>query len=147
MLVTMSTLELMEETDALSQAILLSEPFSEYKRAKNELQEDKEAQECIRRFNAVKEQYEDVQRFGKYHPDYKRISTEIRERKREMDVMPTVVAFKKAERELESLLNEVSEIIAHAVSPTIKVPTGNPFFDSMSCSGGCGSGGSCSCGG
>ncbi|MCM3713077.1 YlbF family regulator [Alkalihalobacillus oceani] len=147
MLVTMSTLELMEETDALSQAILLSEPFSEYKRAKNELQEDKEAQECIRRFNAVKEQYEDVQRFGKYHPDYKRISTEIRERKREMDVMPTVVAFKKAERELESLLNEVSEIIARAVSPTIKVPTGNPFFDSMSCSGGCGSGGSCSCGG
>ncbi|MCM3759324.1 YlbF family regulator [Alkalihalobacillus oceani] len=147
MLVTMSTLELMEETDALSQAILLSEPFSEYKRTKNELQEDKEAQECIRQFNAIKEQYEDVQRFGKYHPDYKRISTEIRERKREMDVMPTVVAFKKAERELESLLNEVSEIIARAVSPTIKVPTGNPFFDSMSCSGGCGSGGSCSCGG
>lgn len=147
MLVTMSTLELMEETDALSQAILLSEPFSEYKRTKNELEEDKEAQESIRRFNAVKEQYEDVQRFGKYHPDYKRISTEIRQRKREMDVMPSVVAFKKAERELESLLNEVSEIIAHAVSPLIKVPTGNPFFDSMSCSGGCGSGGSCSCGG
>jgi cell fate (sporulation/competence/biofilm development) regulator YlbF (YheA/YmcA/DUF963 family) len=93
----------------------------------------------------MKDSYEEVQRFGKYHPDYDKVSTEIRQVKREIDLLPSISAFKKAEKELEALLNEISEVIARTVSDTIKVPTGNPFFDNMSCSGGCGSGGGCSC--
>jgi cell fate (sporulation/competence/biofilm development) regulator YlbF (YheA/YmcA/DUF963 family) len=73
------------------------------------------------------------------------VSTEIRQAKRELDLTPSVSVFKKAERELESLLNEISEVLARAVSDSIKVPTGNPFFDNMSCSGGCSSGGGCGC--
>ena len=68
-----------------------------------------------------------------------------RQIKRQVDSSSTVISFKKAELELESLLNEISELIARAVSDTIKVPTGNPFFDNMSCSGGCATGGGCSC--
>ncbi|MFN3367399.1 MAG: YlbF family regulator, partial [Exiguobacterium mexicanum] len=66
--------------------------------------------------------------------------------KRRLDVQPEVASFKKAERSLDKLLGEVSELLAFSVSPKIKVPTGNPFFDEGGCSGGgsCG-GGSCGC--
>lgn len=141
----MSTYELIDEASDLGQAVLQSQPFLTYVMMKRELESDGEAQERIRRFNAMKEHYEEVQRFGKYHPDYDKVSADIRKIKREVDLSPSVIAFKKAENELESLLNEISGIIAKAVSDTIKVPTGNPFFDSMSCSGGCGSGGGCGC--
>lgn len=135
----------MNKTNELGQVILQSEPFQTYVQAKKELEVNADAQARIKRFTKVKEQYEEVQRFGRYHPDYRTVSTEIRQVKREVDSSPQVIAFKKAEQELETLLNEISEIIARSVSNTIKVPTGNPFFDNRSCSGGCASGGGCSC--
>lgn len=146
MLATINEMELLTETDALSEVILQSEPVAEYIEARSQLHADPEAQLLIKAFNDLKELNEEVQRFGKYHPDYDRVSKEIRQAKRSMDKHERVIAFKQAEKELEGLLNEISGIVAHAVSTTIKVPSGNPFFDSMSCSGGCGSGGGCSCG-
>ena len=59
-----------------------------------------------------------------------------------MDLDEHVAQFRRAENALQSLLDEISVIVGHSVSEQIKVPTGNPFFDS---SGGCGSGGSCGC--
>ncbi|TSB46303.1 YlbF family regulator [Alkalicoccobacillus porphyridii] len=146
MLATIQEMELLEETQLLADVIIQSETFVEYMEAKKQLSGNEEAQRLIADFNRKKEQHEEVQRFGRYHPDYDQVSKDIRELKRKMDKHEYVKVFKKAEKELEGLLNEVSGIIAHSVSDTIKVPTGNPFFDSMSCSGGCGSGKGCSCG-
>nr|WP_206698922.1 YlbF family regulator [Shouchella lehensis] len=130
----------------MASIILQSELFSQYIEARDRLNQDKEAQYKIERFTTLKVSHEEVQRFGKYHPDFKTVSADIRMAKRELDRDESVVQFKKAETELEDLLNELSGVLASMVSPSIKVPTGNPFFDSMSCSGGCGSGGGCSCG-
>ncbi|MDQ0206470.1 YlbF/YmcA family competence regulator [Alkalicoccobacillus murimartini] len=146
MLATISEMELLERTQGLGDVIIESETFADYIHAKEQLQANTEAQTLIADFNKMKDMHEEVQRFGKYHPDYDRVSKEIRQLKRSMDKHDLVKSFKQAEKELESLLNEISGILAHAVSETIKVPTGNPFFDNMSCSGGCGSGGGCSCG-
>ncbi len=137
--------DIVSESMDLAEMILQSQQFQQYEAAKSALRRDIEAQEMIWEFNKRKEEYEEVQRFGKYHPDYSRVSKEVRELKRKIDLYEPVALFKKAEKELETLLNDVSLIIAHAVSKSIKVPTGNPFFDSMSCSGGCGSGGKCGC--
>lgn len=145
MIATLSVNHLLDEASELGQAILQSEPFLAYMTAKKQLREDKEAQRRIQQFSHLKIQYEEVQRFGRYHPNYSEVSAEIRKIKRKVDMIPTVIAFKKAESELESLLNEISGIIAGAVSHTIKVPSGNPFFDQVSCSGGCASGKGCAC--
>ncbi|WP_100399454.1 YlbF family regulator [Bacillus sp. FJAT-44742] len=131
---------------ALGDLVIRSEVFQAYLTCKERMDEDSEAQELISRFTHIKEQYEEVQRFGKYHPDYKTVSTNVRQLKRQLDVNDSIGAFKNAEKELESLLNEISAEIGYAVSPNIKVPTGNPYFDNLSCGGGCGSGGSCGCG-
>ncbi|WP_108669811.1 YlbF family regulator [Peribacillus acanthi] len=144
MLATMERVEILQFSEDLAAMIIESEIGEDYFISLYKLQSDREAQRKIQDFTKLKDAYEEVQRFGKYHPDYKRVSEETRKLKREMDLHPTVAAFKKAETSLQLVLDEISMILGKSVSEHIKVPTGSPFFQS-SCSGGCGSGGSCGC--
>lgn len=76
----------------------------------------------------MKEQYEDVQRFGKYHPDYHKIMKEIRQQKRQLDLNELVANLKLAENDFQDLLDEISLIIGKSVSEAVKVPVSNPFL-------------------
>ncbi|AXI31179.1 regulator [Priestia megaterium] len=146
MLTTMRTVELLDESDHVANMVLQSDVAENYRQCLYRLNKDSHAQALIAEFVKIKEQYEDVQRFGKYHPDYKTITRQVRDVKRQVDLHTTIAAFKKAENELQKLLDEISVILGQAVSEHVKVPTGNPFFDTgSSCGGGCGSGGSCGC--
>ncbi|HEX7065650.1 MAG TPA: YlbF family regulator [Bacillales bacterium] len=145
MIATMEGATVLDEADDLAKMVIGSDTAEHYRMCKHKLQHDQEAQSLIRRFGEMKEKYEEVQRFGKYHPQFDEVTGEVREVKRELDMNETIAAFKKAEEDLEALLNELSQIIAYAVSPQIKVPTGNPFFDNLRCGGGCGAGGKCNC--
>jgi cell fate (sporulation/competence/biofilm development) regulator YlbF (YheA/YmcA/DUF963 family) len=144
---TIEQVQLLEEAEVLSKMILQSDTVEVYYDCLNNVRKDKDAQNKIKRFVKMKEQYEEVQRFGTYHPDYKVIMKDIRELKRDIDLHESIASFKKAETALQQLLNEVSVLVGRSVSEHVKVPTGNPFFDSGGgCGGGCGSGGSCGCG-
>ncbi|WML49368.1 YlbF family regulator [Neobacillus sp. PS3-34] len=146
MLATSERIELLEHAENLSHMIMESDIAENYQICLYKLQSNQGTQRKIRHFAKLKEQYEEVQRFGKYHPDYKIVMTQIREAKREMDLDHYVAEFRKAENDMQDLLNQISVLIGGAVSKQVKVPTGNPFFDTMSsCGGGCGSGGSCGC--
>ncbi|MCR6615377.1 YlbF family regulator [Bacillus sp. 4A_MP3] len=146
MYATIESVKLQSEAEQLAGMILQSETAENYRDCYKRLREDEEAGRIIRSFMSVKEQYEDVQRFGKYHPDYREISRKMREMKRELDLNDKVAEFKKAETELQLLLDEISIELGTAVSEHVKVPTGNPYFDGLSsCGGGCGSGGGCGC--
>ncbi|KXZ14836.1 regulator [Bacillus nakamurai] len=146
MYATIESVKLQSEAEQLAGMILQSETAENYRDCYKRLREDEEAGRIIRSFMSIKEQYEDVQRFGKYHPDYREISRKMREIKRELDLNDKVADFKKAETELQSLLDEISVEIGTSVSEHVKVPTGNPYFDGLSsCGGGCGSGGGCGC--
>jgi cell fate (sporulation/competence/biofilm development) regulator YlbF (YheA/YmcA/DUF963 family) len=146
MIITEQTIALLDQTESLADLIEASESFQTYIATKQARAQSEEARIVEREFLRMKEDYEYVQRFGKHHPDHDRIKKEMHLVKRRLDVQPEVAAFKKAERSLDKLLGEVSELLAFSVSPKIKVPTGNPFFDEGGCSGGgsCG-GGSCGC--
>ncbi|WP_174733810.1 YlbF family regulator [Mesobacillus harenae] len=146
MLATLERLALIEEAEYLVQMILQSEEAEQYRDRLYKLKNSKESQQKIYSFTVMKERYEEVQRFGRYHPDYKVVMMEVRTLKRELDMDPNVAEFKKAENELQSILDEVSMVIGRSVSEHIKVPTGNPFFDTgSSCGGSCGTGGGCGC--
>ncbi|MGN1401830.1 MAG: YlbF family regulator [Bacillus sp. (in: firmicutes)] len=146
MFATMERMEILDCADELAQMIISSDVGEQYLISLYKLQNDAEAQAKIAAFTEMKERFEEVQRFGKYHPDYKYVNMETRKRKRDLDMHGTVFAFKKAENELQALLDEISGLVGRAVSPHVKTPAGNPFFDSGGCStGGCGSGGSCGC--
>lgn len=146
MLATIERIELLDLSDELTEMIMHSDITIQYLDRYTELKSSKESMGKINRFVKLKELYEEVQRFGRYHPDYTRVMKEIRETKRDMDMDQRVAQFRVAENNLQSMLDEVSKIIGYAVSENVKIPTGNAFFDSGSaCSGGCGSGGGCSC--
>lgn len=140
MIATSERIELLDHSEYLAKMILKSDIADEYRVCLYNLQTNKETQRKIHQFVSLKDLYEDVQRFGKYHPDYKSVMTQIRAAKREMDLDDIVAAFKLAENDLQGILDEISCLIGGAVSDQIKVPTGNPFFETASgcSSGGCG---------
>ena len=143
MLATIDIVNLFEQSEQLGKMIVQSDIFEEYRRAKHDLLTSEEAQRRIKAFQRMKDQYEEVQRFGRYHPDYSKVMKEIREVKREMDLNDTVAAFKRAETALQVLLDDISSLLAETVSPSIKVPREGALFADKGC--GCGSGGSCGC--
>ncbi|MEG9296534.1 YlbF family regulator [Mangrovibacillus sp. Mu-81] len=145
MLATIERMEILDSADELSQWILHSDVAENYRKSLYKLRNSNDTQRKIQVFTRMKESYEEVQRFGRYHPDYKTVMKDIRELKRDMDLDDNVAEFRRAENELQDLLDKVSLIIGHSVSKNVKVPSGNPFFSGSSCGGGCGTGGSCGC--
>ncbi|WP_186577574.1 YlbF family regulator [Aquibacillus kalidii] len=143
MLATIEIVELLDKSEHIGQIVLQSDVMQEYNNAKRILEEDKEAQQLISTFTKMKDQYEEVQRFGRYHPDYSTIMKDMRATKREMDMNDKVASFKIAERNLQDLLDEVSQIVAFSVSEQVKVPKDNALLKDGGC--GCGSGGGCGC--
>jgi cell fate (sporulation/competence/biofilm development) regulator YlbF (YheA/YmcA/DUF963 family) len=145
-LATIERIELLEKAEELVQMVLDSDIAENYRQCLYRVKSSKETQAKVKAFVKMKERYEEVQRFGRYHPDYKEVMGQIRVLKREVDLDDAVAEYKKAENDLQGLLDEISVLIGRSVSDSVKVPTGNPFFDSSSsCGGGCGSGGSCGC--
>ncbi|SOC35297.1 YlbF family regulator [Ureibacillus acetophenoni] len=146
MLITSEWVTILDETDLLSSMILSSEQAQKLREAYHNVYNDQVLVQKIASFTRMKEQYEDVQRFGKYHPDYNKIMKEIRKQKRELDLDERVANLKVAENDYQDLLDEISLIVGKSVSESVKVPVSNPFFATgSSCGSGCGSGGSCSC--
>ncbi|MDC3416502.1 YlbF family regulator [Aquibacillus salsiterrae] len=144
MFATLEIVDLLEKSDEISQFILKSDMMDDYINAKAQLENDEKAKQLISRFNKVKEEYEEVQRFGRYHPDYNQIMKDIRATKREMDINDSVANYKIAERNLQELLDEISQILAFSVSDKIKVPTDGALLKDGGCSCGSGSSG-CGC--
>lgn len=143
MIATMEYVSIIDRAERLGSIIYESDVMKEYLAKKEALAQDKEAQSLIKAFNHIKEHYEDIQRFGRYHPDYHEIMKKVRSTKRAMDVHESVAAYKVAERNLQNLLDEISEILAFSVSEQIKVPKDGAFLKDSGC--GCGSGGGCGC--
>ncbi|WP_047981372.1 YlbF family regulator [Ornithinibacillus contaminans] len=143
MIATLEYVDILDRSEILGKMILDSEIYELFHDAKTALANDPVAQQLIKDFNAVKDQYEDIQRFGRYHPDYSEIMKLVRSRKREMDLNDKVAAYKIAERQFQSLLDEISQYIAFSVSDKIKVPKDGGALTDSGC--GCGSGGGCGC--
>ncbi len=146
MIMTYEWAEITDFADELSQMILQSEQADLYREAYRSVYNDKNLAGDIQAFARLKDQYEEVQRFGKYHPEYTRVMKQIRVDKRQLDLNEKVANLRLMENELQDLMDQVSFIIGRSVSEAVKIPSSNPFFSSdSSCGGSCGTGGGCSC--
>ncbi len=136
-------------TELLSRAYMLGDLIKqsaladEYVYWKQKVAQDEEAKLAAKQLAAAKEKFAECERFGRFHPDYHEALDRVYAAQAELDRLECVRRFKAAEQGLDELLREISLIVARAVSESVKVPD-----DGMGAkSGGCGSGGSCSCGG
>jgi len=143
MIATLEYVDILDRAEQLGKMVLQSETVTAYKVARSALEDDATAQSLIEAFNHIKLQYEEVQRFGRYHPDYNEIMRDVRKTKREMDMNEHVAKFKVEERKLQQLLDEISVLIASSVSQQIKAPRDGAALQDGGC--GCGSGGGCGC--
>ncbi|QJC54362.1 YlbF family regulator [Paenibacillus albicereus] len=123
--------------DSINQSALVAD----YLYWKDCVEQDPEALRLRREFAKAKELFDECQRFGRFHPDYHAAKDAIKKVENEMAEVESIRRYKQTEAELDALLYDVSLLIAESVSNTIKVPSNNPLP-----TGGCGSGGSCSCG-
>ena len=146
MIMTYEWVQVADSAEELSRMILQSEQAEQYRKAYHAVYDNKDLANEIVAFARLKELYEEVQRFGKYHPDYKDVMKRIRVDKRKLDLNEQVADLRLAENELQDLIDQVSFIIGRSVSEAVKIPSSNPFFSSdSSCGGSCGTGGGCSC--
>lgn len=144
MLATMEIVDILDQSEALGQMVLESDVMQSFYKAKKTMEEDPEAQKLIHQFSKMKDSYEEVERFGRYHPDYSKIMKSVRQAKREMDMHDTIASFKVAETNLQKLLDELSQLVAYSVSDKVKVPLDGAALTDGGC--GCGSGSSgCGC--
>ncbi|WP_027963082.1 YlbF family regulator [Halalkalibacillus halophilus] len=145
MYVNEEIIDVLEHAEMLGKKIKQSEDYHIYKQDQDELYADDTANKLINQFHQMKEDYDDVQRFGRYHPDYSKIMKEIRQVKRDLDMHDTVATFKQSETSFQSLLDDVSELVAHAISHNIKAPRDGLALKDSGDGCGCGSGGQCGC--
>ncbi len=145
MMMTDEWFAIIEKSEALTGMLLSSEIVADYRKAYDDVYSDKVLVNSINEFTAMKERHEEVQRFGKYHPDYNIVMKSIRVQKRELDLNEQVAALRIAENDVQYLLDEIGSMLALSVSESVKVPTDSLFSTGSSCGTGCGTGGGCSC--
>ena len=144
MLATLESVQILDMAEDIAEMIINSEVADKYRQCLYTMNNNLDTQRKISRFLKLKEHYTDVQRFGRYHPDYQTIMRDVRVAKREMDMDEHVAEFKRAETELQNVLDEISYMIGRSVSESVKVDTGNPFFETAHKTG-CSTGGGCGC--
>ncbi|UBH13939.1 YlbF family regulator [Macrococcus armenti] len=138
MIYTEEIFSCLDNAETINKMLLNSGAYNNYKAQSVKINFDTEVQQLKREFLKIKERYDEVQRFGRYHPDYTEVMMETRRRKKLYDMHPDVVQFRQYETQLQTLLDEIITIVAHAISNEVKVERGNPFFVDHSCSSNCG---------
>ncbi|WP_085992494.1 YlbF family regulator [Oceanobacillus senegalensis] len=141
MIATLEYVEILDHSEKLGKMVKESEVYEDYKESRIAMNNDEEAQQLIKAFNNMKSHYDDIQRFGRYHPDYNEIMKKVRSTKREMDMNEKVALYKIAERKLQNLLDEISQYVVNSVSDNIKAPKDGAALTDT----GCGHGGACGC--
>lgn len=124
-----ASLAILDDIDELADMIVASDIYASFEQAKQALENNDEAHLLYQSFLKSKEKYDEVMRFGKYHPDYKKVMLETRQRKRAYEMLDVVMHYKAREMALQHLIDEVVTKIAYAVSEHVKIETGNPFFN------------------
>lgn len=119
-----------------------SAEVAEYMFWKQKVEQHAEVQRLVKELDKKKELFEETQRFGHFHPNYHEAMDAVKAVEAQLDQFEEVKQFKQLEQRLDEMLYDISKLIAHAVSESIKVPSNDP----NPVGGGCGSGGSCSCG-
>lgn len=90
-----------------------------------ELQEIKEListtiVDLLEEFKKAKEKYEEVQKYGTYHPDYRKVKLELVKAKEALYTNSLVIRYKELEKIIQEKLNIAANEIAKAISINVK---------------------------
>lgn len=139
MIYTTEVFELEDQTLALAQKIIESNNAKDYVEQLFQVHFDPESCQKEKSFREAKEQFERIEAYGQYAPDFNEKRRLVRKAKRALDMDQNVAAFRISETTLQDVLDHVGYELATSISEDIKVSAGNPFFEMArsGCGGSC----------
>jgi len=121
-----------ELAEAVANEIAALPVVEQYKELQRHIAVDPQLKDLVRAFERAKEHQEESRRFGDYYPDKEKVRTDLIQTKTALFENASVKAFKKCEKEIQMILDDLSRSMEDVVE-----------FDTGKKSGGCGS--SCGC--
>lgn len=103
------------------QVLQNSEPMQAYMRSRQQMNQSVEANALIQKFQQAKKIFTEVERYGKWAPDYEEKRLSLSNAKKEMNENHQVQNFQAAESRLACLLDDLTERIFSDVVDKIPI--------------------------
>ena len=123
-----------EELLAIDQAIeclvsyFLKLPEVEnYRLKRQKFENDRELQEQLFAFQELKDSYDTAKEYEAFRPDVRELKRQVLRMKRQIDLNEVVIGYRQAEFDLQTILANLGEEIAQAVSDQIFIDTALPL--------------------
>ena len=123
-----------EELLAIDQAIdclvsyFLKLPEVEnYRLKRQKFENDRELQEQLFAFQELKDSYYTAKEYEAFRPDVRELKRQVLRMKRQIDLNEVVIGYRQAEFDLQTILANLGEEIAQAVSDQIFIDSGLPL--------------------
>ena len=120
-----------EELLAIDQAIeylvsyFLKLPEVEnYRLKRQKFENDRELQEQLFAFQKLKDSYDTAKAYEAFRPDVRELKRQVLRMKRQIDLNEVVIGYRQAEFDLQTILANLGEEIAQAVSNQNFIDTG-----------------------
>ena len=98
-----------------------------YRLSRQQFENDRELQKQLIEFKELKDSYEEVKEYAAFRPDVRELKRQMLRMKRQIDLNEVVIGYRQAEFDLQTILANLGEEIAQAVSGQIFIDTGLPL--------------------
>jgi cell fate (sporulation/competence/biofilm development) regulator YlbF (YheA/YmcA/DUF963 family) len=109
---------LIKLTDQTIDEFKYSSAFYALKKAQSAFYDD-DLDARLKTYQTWQERYQDVKKYGQYHPDLQTVKKEFQAAKIELYTHPKMIAYQKALTDFQRMLDDFSFTLVNAVSPHI----------------------------
>ena len=96
-----------------------------YRLKHQKFENDRELQEQLFAFQELKDSYDTAKEYEAFRPDVRELKRQVLRMKRQIDLNEVVIGYRQAEFDLQTILANLGEEIAQAVSDQIFIDTGD----------------------
>lgn len=114
--------EIIEKTYELVDELKAQDSYKRILELKKEIDQNPEIKKLVEAFQKLNIKFEEVSKYGKYHPDLKTVQQDFSKAKTALYTNEIVKEYKTLEKDLQRTLDHCSSEIATAVSAKIKHP-------------------------
>ena len=118
---------LIEKAYDLVDEIKTTQTYRLLKQADEAIQESKEVSTLIETFKKAEEHFNEVKKYATHHPEYETSKKAFQKASYELFRNPLVKQYKKHERALNTMLDEIATELGETISPRLNIDTGLSF--------------------
>ena len=113
--------------DSLVSHFLMLPEVDACRLSRQKFENGKELQKQLFAFQELKDSYDTAKAYEAFRPDVRELKRQVLRMKRQIDLNEVVIGYRQAEFDLQTILANLGEEIAQAVSDQIFIDTGLPL--------------------